>query len=940
MPMANKKKIATSVAAVAMAAAMLLGGTFAWQSISQTALNEASDIVNPGGRLHDDFDGENKDVYVENFADEPIYARVRLGEYMEIVVNKGMGDNLEKTVEVIGSRNFDADGNVESYNYDVFKNYERDGEFNAGVDKTDPDKSWWTWTTGGSTVYMPTFNLNKDSLEADVNGTLQGPDGVVTDAEDDDRYSDYVTYEDGETEEGLEIYDADSNNIDEVGDNFDNLTQYETTGNIVTISADEEGDPISHTAKPTGTAQLISMEEWLAMNDIEAAAAAATTADDPYGVAPAFAANAVATLHYDKNADNATGEITDVTEPYGSFLTLSDGADFTREGYTLVSWNTKADGSGTNYGLGQTGWMLPEGETTLYAVWQKNDSGTGGGTDDENTQDDEPAYWVYDEDGWVYYSKPIQPHTATGLLLSGIELNEVMDDSWYYAIQVTGQFITADDLGSMEDGTGFYDTDAGNIPSVNALKLLKAIGVEVPENGTTGDEGEPDYTFDLGDALPEKAPVVPLNSTIAVNAPVEMANPVLGVTAYKPYNLESFPIVDDEVDISGSKLMNSTSPIGLTINEDYTYENGLLTITNPEYVNTVVALLMSDGPAGQGVKTYKHAIFVVEGESSGGEVRDYTAEVYCINEDEWSPWTASTDKITSNLNFYPVITTLDGENIDVSTATIKNAGFSVESGTFTCDDKTFQLKVTAPANLERGPITLTFQIGEKEYLVDLTVIDSVEAMLRGPDETGLGTGSTVYAGQYYSINNESVGSMGGYSVGFELVYDDDPSTKIVYEPDEFTPSWDHFRVEDKGYKTLTVNWKLYEGENETEYSGTSVYNIEEPPIKITYPANIGVNPEVTYANAFFVDETYEFDIWCKSTPVCETGVWGTEALTELTLTNTGENTYTLTLNPQITEKDENGNLKSQQYFYFRVSDGNGFNSTWLEGYVIDQSSNT
>ena len=78
MPMANKKKIATSVAAVAMAATMLLGGTFAWQSISQTALNEASDIVNPGGRLHDDFDGTNKDVYVENFADDPIYARVRL----------------------------------------------------------------------------------------------------------------------------------------------------------------------------------------------------------------------------------------------------------------------------------------------------------------------------------------------------------------------------------------------------------------------------------------------------------------------------------------------------------------------------------------------------------------------------------------------------------------------------------------------------------------------------------------------------------------------------------------------------------------------------------------------------------------------------------------------------------------------------------------------
>ena len=67
--MANKKRIATSVAAVATAAALLLGGTFAWQSVNQTALNEASDVINPGGRLHDDFNGSNKDVYVENFTD-------------------------------------------------------------------------------------------------------------------------------------------------------------------------------------------------------------------------------------------------------------------------------------------------------------------------------------------------------------------------------------------------------------------------------------------------------------------------------------------------------------------------------------------------------------------------------------------------------------------------------------------------------------------------------------------------------------------------------------------------------------------------------------------------------------------------------------------------------------------------------------------------------
>ena len=84
--MTNKKKIAASIGAVGMAAVIALGGTFAWQSINQQALNEAMDTVNPGGRLHDDFNGRNKDVYVENFTEDgtAIFARVRLDEYMEI----------------------------------------------------------------------------------------------------------------------------------------------------------------------------------------------------------------------------------------------------------------------------------------------------------------------------------------------------------------------------------------------------------------------------------------------------------------------------------------------------------------------------------------------------------------------------------------------------------------------------------------------------------------------------------------------------------------------------------------------------------------------------------------------------------------------------------------------------------------------------------------
>lgn len=83
--MSKQKKAVSAVVAAVLTVAVVLTGTFAWQSISQRARNEADGFANPGGRLHDDFNGENKDVYVENFTDpvdgSPIFARVRLCEY-------------------------------------------------------------------------------------------------------------------------------------------------------------------------------------------------------------------------------------------------------------------------------------------------------------------------------------------------------------------------------------------------------------------------------------------------------------------------------------------------------------------------------------------------------------------------------------------------------------------------------------------------------------------------------------------------------------------------------------------------------------------------------------------------------------------------------------------------------------------------------------------
>lgn len=466
----KNKKLTTTLVAVTAAAALLLSGTFAWQSINQTALNEASDVVNPGGRLHDDFDGTNKDIYVENFADEPIYARIQLSEYMEIVMNHNT--DAEKT-DVITTYD-DAEGN----SLDSVKG-KHDTYAIHYFDRENATDAWWDWTTGGQKVYMPTFNMNKDSLVADINGTYLFEEGVIT-AKDIEggQYTEMKTYTDGEELEGTEIYDGDTNSDDEVGSDFDNLDDY--AAHITTVSVDEDGNPITHTARNTGTAELISMADWLAMNGIQTA-----SADDPYGVSPAFAANAVAVLHYDKNAEAATGEIGDVEQPYGSALTLSDGAGLSREGYTLVGWNTEPDGSGTSYALSAEGWVMPEDGDTLYAVWELNEGDQG----EQEDQTEKKAYWVYDTDGWVYYSEPIAPHSATGLLLDGIELNQVMDDTWYYAINVVAQFITANDIG---DGTAENPGFMMDGMTDEAKALLKEIGVDVDGEGGEGGEEYPE----------------------------------------------------------------------------------------------------------------------------------------------------------------------------------------------------------------------------------------------------------------------------------------------------------------------------------------------------------------------------------------------------------------------------------------------------------------
>ena len=76
-------------------------------------------------------------------------------------------------------------------------------------------------------------------------------------------------------------------------------------------------------------------------------------------------------VRFNKNASDATGSMSNETFTYGTAKALTSNA-FSRTGYTFAGWNTKANGTGTNYSNGQSvnNLTATNGATVdLYAKW-------------------------------------------------------------------------------------------------------------------------------------------------------------------------------------------------------------------------------------------------------------------------------------------------------------------------------------------------------------------------------------------------------------------------------------------------------------------------------------------------------------------------------------------------------------------------------------------
>ena len=147
----------------------LIGGTMAFQAFNQQAINDRENTVqvNVGGRVHDYYnrDTENKDVFVENYGERPIMARIRLSEFLEYqrgeeaftpLVSGSERDNLTSWITWIPSAN-NINQRADTGNSSAFNRY---AQLTFG------------WSREGETApwYMPTFNHDNLDLRTAAAG--------------------------------------------------------------------------------------------------------------------------------------------------------------------------------------------------------------------------------------------------------------------------------------------------------------------------------------------------------------------------------------------------------------------------------------------------------------------------------------------------------------------------------------------------------------------------------------------------------------------------------------------------------------------------------------------------------------------------------------------------------------------------------------------------
>lgn len=205
-------------------------------------------------------------------------------------------------------------------------------------------------------------------------------------------------------------------------------------------------------------------------------------------------ANAVAntyTVAY--NGNGATGGSTaSSSHTYGSAKALTANG-FTRTGYTFAGWNTKADGTGTNYSNQQSVTNLTStngGTVTLYAKWTINSysvtikpgSGTYAGSASNQTFSGN-----YNTTKSISYPTPPTGHVFAGYYtqgpLSGISTKEAIFQGGTGSFSVYNNSSNGTVTHTRESNTSVPNLSMGDSGVGHQIKIVKSAGTASPGCG-------------------------------------------------------------------------------------------------------------------------------------------------------------------------------------------------------------------------------------------------------------------------------------------------------------------------------------------------------------------------------------------------------------------------------------------------------------------------
>jgi uncharacterized repeat protein (TIGR02543 family) len=222
-----------------------------------------------------------------------------------------------------------------------------------------------------------------------------------------------------------------------------------------------------------------------------------TTANGTSSTSSADKYTYTATVTYDGNTSTGGTAPTDSASyaQNDTVTLLGNTGNLSKSGYSFAGWNTKADGTGTNYAVGNT-FSMGTANVTLYAKWTANTSSEGGGSSSSGVGYIPPSTpttvtgEVVDDKGDSVKGIPAQVTTDT----NGTETVEVKAQDAILFKQADGTSSTLSDLSKLSFSTPDTTGAGTNAPSVT----LKSDGTIQVNNLANGCETNFNVTMDLG----------------------------------------------------------------------------------------------------------------------------------------------------------------------------------------------------------------------------------------------------------------------------------------------------------------------------------------------------------------------------------------------------------------------------------------------------------